>query len=57
MANWIQGAIKHKGALTAKAKSAGESPMAFAAENKGAKGKTGQQARLALILQGLRKAK
>ena len=57
MANWIQGAIKHKGALTAKAKSAGESPMAFAAENKGAKGKTGQQARLAMILQGLRKAK
>jgi hypothetical protein len=45
-----------KGALTKKAKSAGESPMDFAAEHKESKGKTGKQARLAMILQGLRKA-
>jgi hypothetical protein len=53
--NWIAGAIKHKGALTAKAKKAGESPMAFARENADAKGKTGKQARLALTLRSLGK--
>lgn len=47
---WIQGAVKHKGALTAQAKAAGESPMEFARENVHAKGKTGQRARLAIFL-------
>ena len=56
MANWIQGAIKHPGALTKKAKAEGESPMGFAKEHENSKGTTGKQARLAMILQGLRKA-
>lgn len=46
--NWIAGAIKRPGALTAKAKSAGKTPMAFAEDKKGAKGLTGQQARAAI---------
>jgi hypothetical protein len=50
MANWIKGAIKHPGALTKKAKKAGESPMKFAAEHKHSAGTTGRQARLALTL-------
>ena len=53
--NWIAGAIKHPGALTKKAKSAGESPMAFAESHKSAPGKTGKQARLAITLRGLGK--
>lgn len=48
--NWIAGAIKKPGALTAQAKKAGMSPMAFARKNKGKKGKTGARARLALTL-------
>lgn len=56
MANWIQGAIKHPGALTKKAHKAGESPMEFAQEKKHASGTTGKQARLALVLKGLHKA-
>lgn len=55
MSNWIQGAIKHPGALTKKANKAGESPMEFARENKGASGTTGKQARLALTLRKLAK--
>ena len=53
--NWIAGAIKHKGALTKKAKKAGESPMDFAHDKMHASGKTGQQARLAMTLSKLRK--
>lgn len=52
---WISGAIEHKGALTKKAKSAGESPMTYAREHEHSKGKTGKQARLAITLSGLRK--
>lgn len=48
---WIKGAIEHKGALTAKAKAAGMSPMAYAEAHQHDKGTTGRQARLALILQ------
>ena len=48
--NWIAGAIKHPGALTRKAKRAGESPMAFAHSHAGASGTTGKQARLAITL-------
>jgi hypothetical protein len=52
---WIAGAIKHKGALTAQAKKAGETPMEFAREHKGDSGKTGQRARLALTLRKMAK--
>lgn len=55
--NWIKGAIKHPGALTASAKKAGMSPMAFASEHKHDSGTTGKRARLALVLRGLRKKK
>jgi hypothetical protein len=55
LANWISGAIKHKGALTRKAKKAGMSPMSYAQKMKGASGKTGRQARLAITLRGLNK--
>jgi len=47
---WIQGAIKHPGALTRKAKKAGESTMAYANEHADSPGKTGKQARLAVTL-------
>lgn len=53
--HWIQGAIKHPGALTKKANAAGQSPMGFAKANQSAPGKTGQQSRLALVLGGLNK--
>jgi hypothetical protein len=52
---WISSAIKHPGALTRKAKAAGESPMAFAREHKGSSGTTGKQARLAITLSHMRK--
>lgn len=52
---WIAKAIKRPGALTAKAKKAGQSPMAFARSKKGAGGRTGKQARLALTLAKLRR--
>ena len=54
---FIKGAIKKPGALTASAKGSGKSPMAFAAANKNAKGKLGQRARFALLLQSFRKKK
>ena len=52
---WIAGAIQHPGALTQKAKAAGQSPMAYARAKKSAPGTTGKQARLALTLSKLRK--
>jgi hypothetical protein len=55
--NWIAGAIKHPGALTRKAKKAGESVSKYAQEKKHAKGTTGKQARLAITLKKLRKKK
>ncbi len=54
---WIQGAIKRPGALTRKAKAAGQSPMAFAQAHQHDPGRTGRQARLALILRGLARAR
>lgn len=48
---WIKGAIKHPGALTAKAKAAGMSPMEFARKHQHDSGTTGRQARLAMTLQ------
>lgn len=53
--NFIAKAIKHPGALTRKAKAAGESPMEFAREHKGDSGTTGRQARLAITLSKMRK--
>lgn len=47
---WIKGAIKHPGAMTAQAKKAGMSPMAFAEKHKHDSGTTGRRARLALTL-------
>lgn len=47
---WIKGAIKHPGALTAQAKSAGKSPMEFAREHQHDSGTTGRRARLAMTL-------
>lgn len=54
---FIQKAIKHPGALTAKAKSAGLTPLAFARKHQHDKGKTGAQSRLALTLKRLRPKK
>lgn len=54
---WIAKAIKRPGALTRKAKAAGMGTMAFAGKMRGAKGRTGKQARLALTLAKLRKRK
>ena len=54
---WISGAIKHPGALTKKAKAAGESPMQYAGEHKGDKGTTGKQARLAITLRKMARKK
>ncbi len=50
--HWMKGAVKRPGALTAKANSAGQSPMGFAASHAHAPGLTGQQARFALVAQG-----
>lgn len=53
--HWIAGAIKHPGALTASAKRAGMSPMAFAEKHKGDSGTTGKRSRLALTLRKMHK--
>ena len=53
--NWIAGAIKHPGALTKKAKSAGETNSEYEQQHKHDSGKTGKQARLALTLKSLNK--
>lgn len=53
---WIQGAIKHPGAMTAQAKSEGVSNSTFEQEHKHDSGKAGQRARFALVLKGLHKA-
>lgn len=52
---FIARAIKHPGALTAKAKAEGESPMEYAHEHMHDKGQTGKQARFAVELQGFNK--
>jgi hypothetical protein len=48
---WQQGAVKRPGALTRKARRAGQSPMAFARAHYHDKGLTGQQARYAVNAQ------
>jgi len=54
MAKWIQGAIKHPGAFTRKAKAAGESTQQYARsvlkEGSGASTQTKRQAALARTL-------
>ena len=52
---WIQKAIKHPGAFTAKAKAAGKSVASYAKAKASAPGKLGKQARLAQTLSKLRK--
>lgn len=53
--HWIQGMVNspsfHKGALTAKANKAGETPMQFAHSHEHAPGRTGRQARAAINMQ------
>jgi hypothetical protein len=51
--HFIQGAIKHPGAFTAKAKAAGQSTHAYAEQERHAPGKLGDEARLALTLENL----
>jgi len=55
--NWIQSAIKRPGALTKKARAAGQSVMAFARRHRQEGGTTGRQSRLAITLSKLRKRK
>lgn len=50
MAHWIAGAIRHKGALTRKAKKAHMGTQAYAHAHAHDSGTTGRQARLALTL-------
>lgn len=52
---WIASAVKHPGAFTKKAKAAGKSVAAYAAEKKGAPGVLGKQARLAQTLRKIAK--
>jgi hypothetical protein len=51
----IASAIKRPGAFKAKAKAAGMSTHAYAEKEKGASGRTGKQARLALTLSKMHK--
>jgi hypothetical protein len=55
MGHWIAGAITHPGALTRKAKAAGQSTMAFARAHAHTPGATGAQSRLAERLAAFRK--
>ena len=55
--NWIQGAIKKPGAMTAAADREGVSNSKYEQEHKSDSGKSGQRARLAVVLKGLSKAK
>lgn len=57
MANFIKGAIKHPGAMTAAAKREGVSNSEYEQEHKHDSGKAGQRARLALVLKGLHNSK
>lgn len=54
--NWIAGAVKHPGAMTAAAKRAGESNSEYEQQHKDEGGKAGERARFALTMKGLHKA-
>jgi len=51
--NWIASAIKHPGAMTAKAKTEGVSNKTFEQEHKEESGVAGKEARLAITLSGM----
>ncbi len=53
--NWIKGAVKRPGALTAKAKAAGMSTQAYAKKHQHDSGRTGKQARLARTFAKMRR--
>lgn len=53
--NWIQGAIKKPGAMTAAAQKAGVSNSQYEQQHKSDPGTAGKRARLAMILKGLGK--
>lgn len=54
---WIQGAVKHPGAMTAAAKREGVSNSQYIQEHKHEGGKAGQRARFAAVMKGLKSAK
>ena len=56
-ANWIKGAIKHPGAMTAAAKRAGETDSEYEQQHKHDSGKAGRRARLALTLKKMHEEK
>ena len=53
--HWIENAHLKKGAFTAQAKAAGKGVQEYAREKKGAPGKLGARARLAMTLAKVRK--
>lgn len=53
--NWIKGAIRHPGAMTAAAKREGVSNSQYEQEHKNDKGTSGKRARLAITLSKMRK--
>lgn len=53
--NWIKGAIKHPGAMTAAAKREGVSNSQYEQEHKHDSGTAGKRARLAITLGKMRK--
>ena len=55
--NFIAGAIKRPGAFTAKAKAAGKPVQEYATEKEHAKGRIGQEARFAKVLNRISKNK
>jgi hypothetical protein len=55
--HWMQRAVKHPGAFTAKAKAAGMSVPAFARAKEHAPGTLGREARLAEIFEHANKGK
>lgn len=54
---WMQGAVKHPGALTRKAKAAHMGTQAYAHKHAHDSGTTGKQARLAITFSKFRKHK
>lgn len=55
--NWIKGAIRHPGAMTAAAKREGVSNSQYEQEHKNDSGTAGKRARLAITLSKMRKKK
>lgn len=54
---WIQGAVKHPGAMTSAAKREGVSNSAYEQQHAHSAGKAGQRARFALNMKKIRKGK